>query len=159
LKIFKDSVGREWEIVVNIAAVKRVRDLTKIDLLDLADGGTITKLTDDPVALCDVLWALCREQAKGWNTTDEQFGQSLVGDAIEQATDALLQELIDFFPTRKRTILAKAFATVKTIQAKAHTLAMERMDDPALLAKIEASLTSGKLLPNVPGSPESTPPS
>ena len=39
--------------------------------------------------------------------TDEDFGEAMAGDAIEHATTALLEEVIDFFPEAKRMVMQK----------------------------------------------------
>ena len=38
MRTFRDNVGREWFIDINVGAVKRVRDLAKIDLADRDAG-------------------------------------------------------------------------------------------------------------------------
>ena len=50
------------------------------------------------------------------------------GDAIERATAALLEELVDFFPSPKRHILRKALAKLETLQGMALTWAGEKLD-------------------------------
>ncbi len=41
------------------------------------------------------------------------------GDAIDSATTALLEELVDFFPKGKRELLAKALGKLKTLENRA----------------------------------------
>jgi len=126
---FKDTEGREWQLKLNITAVKRVRDLAGVDLMDTAGGETLARLAQDPIALVDTLYAICKPQTevmtcgkcKGWKQfkrgddgsevevpcdaceqtgrfTDQQFGEAMAGEAIHNATKALLEELADFFP-------------------------------------------------------------
>ena len=42
------------------------------------------------------------EAAEKQKISDEDFGRGLGGDAIDSATTALLEELVDFFPQRRR---------------------------------------------------------
>jgi hypothetical protein len=115
MKIFKDRDGREWTIDVTIDSVKRIKSLIGFDLLDLDEGKSLIKLVDDPVTLCDVIYCLVKPQADERQISDVRFGQAMAGDAIEAATDALLADLVDFFPGRKRRLLAKTLAKLKEL--------------------------------------------
>jgi len=98
MKTFKDNAGRTWTIGINVAAIKRVKSLLDVNLLDTAGGRLIDRLISDPVLLVDVLYALCKPEADRLGLTDEQFGEAMAGDAIDLATTAMLEELADFFP-------------------------------------------------------------
>lgn len=155
MKTFKDNAGRTWTIAVNIAATKRVKSLANVNLMDAINGDLIEKLATDPVLLCDVIYAVCKTDADAQNITDEQFGQAMAGDAIEHATAALLEELVDFFPEAKRRVLRKAVGKFKTVETKAIETADKYLDSPALDKRIEEILSdisdsSGSL----PESPE-----
>ena len=98
MSTFKDNSGREWSVNLDGPTIREVRKLG-IDLAAV-DGSASEKLRDDPVLLVDSLWVICRAQAQAVRVTDSDFGKSLVGDAIEFATEAL----IDFsvFPKNRR---------------------------------------------------------
>jgi len=118
---FIDNSRRTWEIAINVAAVKRIRGLLGIDLYALVDDGfkSLSKLVSDPVTLADVLYCLCKDQADKQSISDEDFGRALAGDAITQAADAFVEELIDFFPdARARASLRKAIEAGKTVRDK-----------------------------------------
>lgn len=103
MRTFKDSTGREWTIDVTVGAVKRVRELTQVDLFSIfTQAGSA--VFNDPVKLVDVLYALCRDQAEKMAVSDLQFGESLVGDSIEAAADAMVDAVVDFFPERRRDL-------------------------------------------------------
>jgi hypothetical protein len=97
-----------WNIEINVAAVRRVRDLCKVDLMAILDvgGDLFMRLESDPVLLVDVLCVLCMQQLDEKKLTQEDFGRRLAGDAIDSATTAFLEELVSFFPARRRTVLA-----------------------------------------------------
>ena len=129
MKAFKDNASRTWEVEVTTAAVKRVRGLIDVDLVaGTLSGDLLDRLADDPVLLCDLIYALCRPQADREGVSDEDFGRAMAGDAIEQATAALLEELVGFFPSPKRRILRKALDKMETLQGVALAWADEKLD-------------------------------
>ena len=144
MKTFKDNAGRSWTVTVNVDAVKRVRSLLSVNLLEVLDGKLIERLAGDPVLLCDVLYALVKPEADERKVTDEEFGRSMAGDAIEQGTTALLEELVDFFPQARRRLLAKALEKLKAWEAKALVVAEQRLESPELAAEVEAAMQASR---------------
>jgi hypothetical protein len=140
VKTFKDNAGRTWTVGVNIATVKRVKSLLEIDLLDVVEGKLLDKIVLDPVMMCDVVYAICKPDADKQNITDEQFGCAMAGDAIEHATEALLQELIDFFPELKRPALRAALEKFKTLQKKSTEFALKYLENPEFDKGMEKEL-------------------
>ena len=146
MKTFTDNTGRTWTLVVNVATIKRVRALCDVDLNSIIevdkDNQPSTKLLErlssDPVLLVDVLYAVCKPECDRLNVTDDDFGAAMAGDAIEQATSALLDEIIDFFPAQKR----QAFKKVLSATRRFEEIAKKRLE--ALLAddKFEDHLVS-----------------
>ena len=147
MKTFTDNAGRTWTITVNVDAIKRVRSLLDVNLLDVVDGKLLERIVGDPVLLCDVIYCLVKPEADAKQVTDEDFGRAMAGDAIDHATTALLEELVDFFPGPKRRVLAKALAKLQALEARALEVAETRLDDPELEARIEAELNA-----SMPGS-------
>jgi hypothetical protein len=118
---YRDNAGRTWTVVINVAAVKRVRGLVGIDLYKLIDDGfkPLAALVADPVQLADVLYCLCQDEADAKQITDEDFGRALAGDAITLAADAFVEELIDFFPdARARSSLTRVLAAGRKVRDK-----------------------------------------
>lgn len=141
MKTFKDNAGRTWTIEINVAAIKRVRDLTGLDLLQVLDGSLIDKLIRDPVLLCDVVYAACKPEADTQKVTDEQFGRAMAGDAIEHATSALLEELVSFCPSpRDRANLGRVLETTKRVMEKARDLVQTKLDSGELERIAEQAL-------------------
>ncbi|HEX5442603.1 MAG TPA: hypothetical protein VFW87_02185, partial [Pirellulales bacterium] len=67
----------------------------------------------------DVLYVLCKEDADAKQVSDEDFGRALGGDAIQAAAEALVEELIDFFPDeRSRQALRKVVGAGREVRAK-----------------------------------------
>lgn len=121
MKSFRDGGGRLWTLAVNVASVRRVKGLVGVNLYALVEDGCkgLGALLGDPLALADVLYCLCKEQADAAGVSDEEFGQALYGDAIEAAADALVEELIDFFPDpARRENLRKVARAAKGLQER-----------------------------------------
>jgi len=137
---FKDSTGRDWRIEINVATVKLVREILKVDLLDL-DGGTLIKqLIDDPVLLVDVIYVVCQDQAIDSGVTDQQFGRAMSGDAIDRATQCLLEALTDFFPQHRRRLLKTAVRRFEELEAKGAAALETRINSPAIEARMDQEI-------------------
>jgi hypothetical protein len=154
MRSFTDNAGRTWQISVTVATIKRVRGMTGVDLMGVVnpESGLFDKLAD-PVTLVDLLWAVVQPAPEG--VTDEDFGNAMGGDALESATKALLDEMVDFFPKGRRTILRNLLD--KTEDFSAATLAkaaleVEKLDLGSLLG--QARYGSSSI--NTPASSEST---
>lgn len=158
MKSFEDRNGQTWNLEITVGSLKRVRDLAGVNLADLGEGEVLERLGRDPVLLGDVLFALCKLQADERGVGDEQFGAALAGDAVEQATTALLEELADFFPSRRRTLLRKALAKMKRIEDLAIDAAEARLDaDEMEKEALAGSQASGSESGSSPESSESIP--
>jgi hypothetical protein len=151
MKTFNDNAGRTWTVAINVDAIKRVKSLLGVNLLEAVEGKLIERLVSDPVMLCDVLYVLCKPEADSKQVSDEDFGRAMAGDAIDLGTTCLLEELVDFFPLAKRQVLAKALAKLKTFQTKAVETASKRLDDPKLDRQLEQILSGDGLPALTPG--------
>ena len=127
MKIFKDSNGREWKVVITVETVKRVRSLCGVNLLDAVkfeENGVkadlIDRISNDPVLLVDIMYCICRPQAEAEKVSDVDFGEHMTGDTVEAATDALLEELVNFFPEAKKKILRLILESAKRLKAQAN---------------------------------------
>lgn len=132
MKIFTDNAARTWNVQINVDAIKRVRDLIRVNLLEVLDGALLDRLSSDPILLCDVVYAVCKPQADAQDISDTQFGQAMGGDAIDAAADALLEELIDFFPKSRRAVLKTALAKLRKLQGVALEAVQVRLESPQL---------------------------
>jgi hypothetical protein len=142
MKTFNDNAGRTWTVTINVDAFKRVKTLLGVNLMEAVEGKLLERLVADPILLCDVIYAVCKPQADAANVTDVQFGQAMGGDAIDLATTALLEELCDFFPQGRRTLLRKALEKLQRFQTLAYKTAGERLDSPEMEKKLQAILSN-----------------
>ncbi|MFA6805222.1 MAG: hypothetical protein WCR17_04525 [Candidatus Methanomethylophilaceae archaeon] len=141
MKIFKDVNGKEWQISITVGTIKRVKDLMDVNLIDAVSTDLIDKMKSDPVFLCDILYAICKPQADKDGVSDIEFGEGLVGDAIASATDALIGDLVDFFPASQRVILRKALAKIEAAE-KQMTEMMDQKIDAMMDSEIEKRVRS-----------------
>ncbi len=163
MKTFTDRTGREWTIDANVTSLRRVRSLVGVDLMQMVtprgeDEAVIVKLLRDPCLLVDVIYAICKPDADRQRISDEAFGQAMAGDALDAATQALLEELPDFFPSRRdreraRRILAKIDGLIDQVNDQLDALTSDEAIDQRFQALISAGATSG----SSPASPASTP--
>jgi hypothetical protein len=159
MRTFTDALGRSWSLEITVATLKRVRAVAGVDLIEAAGGTLLDRLVADPVLLGDVLYACVKPQAEERKITDEDFGRSLAGDAIDHATTALLEEFVAFFPSPRRRVLEQALAKLAGWRAAALSAAEARLNDPALDAAVLAALRQpGRSSGSAPASAGSTPP-
>ncbi len=159
MRTFTDNAGRNWTLAINVDAIKRVRGLLEVDLLEIVEGRLIERLYRDPVLLCDVVYAVCKPEADAKGVSDEDFGRSMAGDAIEHATRALLEDLVLFSPSpRDRANLQRVLETAQMVMDKARDAVearLSRISPDDLVA--QALATSGGLSGSAPASPASNP--
>lgn len=157
---FIDTKGRIWDCRVNVAVCKRVRSLVGIDLANLSKD-TISKLCGDPIVLVDTLFAVVQPQAIAHGVSDTDFGEMMAGDLIEQASAALVDGLIAFFPNaRDRQNFRTAFDLTKRVTDRVRETVGAGLA-PANLEKLETEAVrraiSGLASTNLPESSASTP--
>ena len=162
MKQFKDMNGRTWEVSMNVAALKRVRDLLDIDLMQLPivdendpEASLLHRLGTDPVVLVDVLFVMVKPQADATGVTDDQFAEALGGDALADGSEALIAECISFYRPAVRETLMKLREKTQAMDAALIQQLKTAMEDPALDEAIReaAGLPSG----DAPESSASTP--
>ncbi|GIX04627.1 MAG: hypothetical protein KatS3mg114_0496 [Planctomycetaceae bacterium] len=157
---FNDTQGRTWTVTINVDAIRRVRALLNINLLETVEGKLLERLITDPVLLCDILFALIQPEAEAKQVSDEDFGRALGGDVLDHATTALLEELVDFFPSGRRAVFRKALEKLKQLEGIALETATRRLESSELeqqmaaaLASIPAAATPGSSSGSSPESP------
>ena len=64
MKIWKDAEGHAYETRITVAEVRDVKTALGINLMDIATGDLLQKISEDVVLLCDILYIVNRSQAK-----------------------------------------------------------------------------------------------
>lgn len=158
MKTFSDNAGRSWCVQINVDAIKRVRDLVSVNLLEVIEGKLLDRLVSDPILLCDVLYAVCRPEAEQKQISDVDFGRAMAGDAIDAGTTALLEELVGFFPAGRRAVLAKALNKLRALETAALNTVSIRLDSPEIEQRMAELLKRlGTSSGDAPASSASTP--
>ena len=130
MKIWKDAEGHAYETRITVAEVRDVKTALGINLMDIATGDLLQRISEDVVLLCDILYVINRSQAKEYGIDDVQFGRNLYGDALEEATRAFMEEMINFFPNqRTRQLLTKAMTKGQERMDKALDLAEKSLEE------------------------------
>ena len=130
MKIWKDAEGHAYETRITVAEVRDVKTELGINLMDIATGDLLQKISEDVILLCDILYVVNRSQAKEYGIDDAQFGRNLYGDALEEATRAFVEEMINFFPNqRTRQLLTKAMTKGQERMDKALDLAEKSLEE------------------------------
>lgn len=133
MRTFVDAAGRTWTVAINVDAIKRVRGVLEVNLLEIVEGKLLERLIRDPVLLCDIVYVVCKPQADQANVSDEEFGRAMAGDAIENATTALVEELVSFSPNpRDRAMLRKVLEATYRVMDQARGLIEARIDSGEL---------------------------
>lgn len=140
MKTFTDCMGRTWTVTINVGTIKRVKTMLGINLLEAITDDLAEKLKNDVCMLVDVLYVICKNEADTKNITDENFGEAMAGDALENATNAFLDELIDFFPAEKKMILRKAINKVNQAEKKALEMGNKYIENMEIEKQIETKL-------------------
>ncbi len=140
MRTFQDNQKRTWEVAVTVDAVKRVRSLLDVDLLALMEGELLERLVTDPILLCDIIFVVCKRQADRDGISDEDFGRSMAGDAIDDATTAMLEELADFFRKGQREVLRKALTKITKLEQMAVDAAAKILESGKLEERMQADL-------------------
>ena len=148
MRQFTDTKERVWDVELNVRQMKRVRDVLGIDLVNVIQAGkdgavatdTLDRVANDPILLVDILWVLCEGQAKAAGVTDDDFGSSLAGDSISDATRAFLDELVDFFPGARRLFLKKAVDLARKFETENAQMLEKALASPEFEERLKTSL-------------------
>lgn len=155
---FKDTSGRTWEIKVTLGLIDRTLRATDVDITQIHDpkSAAIQKLSNLST-LFGVLCSVCKIEEHGVSV--DEFGDVLDEEACEQASRALMEAVIAFFPPPKRKIVEPAFRRYLTALDKKRAAdlkmaesALESLDfEKAVNGDTESKDSAG----NTPASSES----
>ncbi len=136
---FTDTRGEKWTISVNFGTAHKLKKELDIDLLShLKDPKEamffMASLGDDPFQLGQIIYTLATPEKAGL-TVDDLFS-ALDQEKAEEAYQAFMDAVIDFFPPRLR-------AQLKKLYGKSMALQEERMEQT--YQKAEADIDSPEM--------------
>lgn len=135
---FEDSIGRQWNLALNLNNLDVIRQQLRIDLNKIRDGRELIELQADIAKLGAIAWAICEPSAKEQGVDRKSFLEALDGAALDRVADALVEAVIQVAPKKSRDALRK----VITSTFEAHREAMAKIEN-----WVEAN--AGKLLEEV----------
>jgi len=146
---FSDSKSGVWLVSVTMGTVKRVKDETGFNVLDLVDprSDLVKQLARDPVDLFLILTSVLRPQLVERGISDDQFAELLNEAQIDAACTALMEATFDFFQPKKRGILKNAHAKVNTAFDRVRNQSMEEAEralaSPTIDLELEEAFRKG----------------
>lgn len=98
LKSFKDEAGREWTPRLDADAIFRYEARTGINIFKaIADRGAVGAIPGARELLV-LIWCSVRRDAERTKISEEDFRQSLRGQGMVDATNVVMEEVLNFFP-------------------------------------------------------------
>lgn len=131
MQTFKDAAGEDWAISLNVSVVRKVRDELGVDLHSLGEE-TFAKLKTSDETLVDVISVICTEQINKRGLDEMGFAERLIGDVLDDAYEALMQELVFTSRHSRREVVAKAWQKVNEAEEQLAGKALAMMDSPKL---------------------------
>jgi len=136
---FKDANDKEWSVILDVNMTRQIRTELGVDLHKL-DKDSVSSLTSDDEKLVDVLSIICQEQIKKQGLDGAGFARCLIGGALDDSCDALMDELV-FISRRSRSqVVATAWEKAKAAETKLTTKAMELMESGMIEQNTDAIL-------------------
>lgn len=148
MTIFQDTQGRKWNISINVGTAMRCKSETDVDLMNAIkidkDGikaSVFDEIAEDPCKLVMVLSSLCGKQIQEQGMSPEDFACIFDADTIENASDALVREIINFSQPVKRKVLTLLYGESKKHQEKVDAEIMKALDGENMQKEIQDQLS------------------
>lgn len=100
MTVIKDSEKREWDIRFTVGVIRRIRELTGINLYKIVSDQNeeaLKEISKDAVLIVDIIYAACQPQCEKEGITREQFYERFTGVEVVDATYAIMEEIAAFF--------------------------------------------------------------
>lgn len=105
-RTFLDNQQASWSLAATVPLLKRIREQTagKVDFLQNF-GQSVDAISGDVELLVQVLYLFCETEITKLKLSEEDFAARLTGDVFEQASNAAIRAVIDFFHPSKRHLM------------------------------------------------------
>lgn len=131
MSTFKDSLGREWTFSITVIEIKQLREQIQVDILDTVSDKAdqmFAKLEADPILLVDLMSILLTDQIEKLGLDERGFAAGLVGEGIENAKEALIREIANFFGPPRGNVILAAWNQLKTGVKVATAMAQRQLE-------------------------------
>ena len=140
LMTFEDDKGREWSMKVDASTYLRLRE-DDIDLSKLFDPEQTfleeLLLGDNMFAFLGIIGMITESQREKQEVSKEDFYNSLGGSAIEGATLAFIQAIINFSPAPKRPAMQAVIDQMRKGIEKGAKKVIETLNSQQTQAKVD----------------------
>ena len=139
---FRDTKDRTWKLEINVDSIEQVKEQCGINLLDMADpdSGLMREINAFPPLVGKLLFAAVADQAKTKEVDEREFKRSMSGDCLSLAIDALLEEIVLFFPKHRRSLLLAVLDKNREVEQAGTDLMLTRLADPELKEQALAAM-------------------
>jgi len=136
---FEDLEGRRWRIRLDVGLIERIHQQTGLDFRRVLEdkGAAVLRLADDPQKLCQVLDLCLEEQLEQSGLDKQQLARALDGDTLEAATEALMEAMVRFFPSRRRPLLRALAERMHTAEEELIRRMMSKLEGEEMGRAIE----------------------
>ena len=109
---FTDAAQREWTLKLTVGSLRQIREHLAIDLTDVLEPESVLldTLSRDVVKVFDIISILISDQMISKGVTAESMGDAVTGDVIAEASAALIEAILDFFPSGKTQLIRRSLA-------------------------------------------------
>lgn len=130
---FQDKNGKSWTILLDAPTLEDIKNQFKVDLTALSED-PFNQLAADPIKLVNILYLVCKDQCDQQGVTSREFGRNLK-PGLDEPTEALLEALIDFFPSGKRSSIRALLSTNQEMNEKGTLEMVKKLQDPKIQKK------------------------
>lgn len=154
MKSFTDTQGRVWDLAGSLGAFERVKTQCGVDLLDITSTQESLRQLQDVFALGRVLYQMCSSQCQQRGISPEQFAEGFNADVLNEASNALLDEVIFFCRRETRPMLQMAMEKAREADRRMMERVAKRTEELAdqMDKAMENLLTSTGPATSWPGS-------
>lgn len=139
---FRDGKQRTWKLEIHCDAVEEIQEKLGVNVLDLMDkdSSLLQQLTLFPPLVAKICLVAISEQLAASSIGEKEWRQTMTGDALSDATEALLAEIINFSPRSRRPLLQAVLDKNREVEQAGTDLALARINDPQLTSQILAAV-------------------
>ncbi len=129
MRLFKDTTGRDWSLSVDLIVRQEVLRATadRADLFGAVNGSFQAAIGADAWLLMDVLFAMVAKQAKELSIDHDAFVRLFDGEAIQNASERLMEAIADFFPKGRREMILAMTAKSREMETDLMAELMDRV--------------------------------